>query len=916
MNNFYEHFAVVAGRHRERIAIEVQRRSGLETFTYGKLGERAERTAGWLARQGVKPGDRCAILGDNDAHWCAAYLGALRLGAVVVPLDTAYKPKQVAILLKDCDAAVLFTTPRFLQTARQAVTNHPTSCRLALLHDPVEDLPGLNEVVRSAPSETLPPSPATPADAAVMLYTSGTTSDPKGVVLTHGNLLAEMDAVVETVSLNKDDRILGVLPLFHALAQMANLLLPFGVGASVIFLETLNTTELLRALEQRGITIFCCVPQFFYLIHQRIHEQLAAAGWLKRTAFRNLLRVSGALRNTVDLNVGHRLFGKVHRILGKNMRLLVTGGSRLDPAIGRDFYCMGFDLLQAYGLTECSGGATLTRMGEGWTDSVGKPFPGVEVKIIPQEVTEGEGLRPGEGEVAIRGPIVMQGYHNRPEVNAKVLRDGWLHTGDVGFLDSGGRLHITGRKKEIIVLSSGKNIYPEEVETHYRQTPYIKEICVLGLTRPNKPAAERLHAVVVPDMDYLRSRKMVNLREILRFEIENLSIQLPGYKRILTFAVWTEDLPRTTTRKLKRFEIERRVRARQQERQQETVEEERAPAATQSEKDTAWAAQPEVSRAVEIIRKAVERNAPVHAAANIELDLGLDSMERIELLAQLENEFDAAVSDEIASSIFTVRELVNSVLSSKGQTDGSGRNETPWDSLLQSSLEDDEELAGLLKPKPLTTAGIFVLLKVFHFLAKVVLRFRVSGREHLPKHGPFLLCPNHQSYLDAFLLVSALPYRLFRNMFFVGASEYFETPLMRWLARKGNIVPVDPDANLLRAMQAGAFGLRHGKVLILFPEGERTIDGRVKKFKKGAAILSTHLAVPIAPVAMDGLFEMWPRGRSFQGLNRVQMMFGPPLSPAPVPNPPRSGEAEGHYGAITNRLQATVAELWSDLRQP
>ncbi len=240
-----------------------------------------------------------------------------------------------------------------------------------------------------------------------------------------------------------------------------------------------------------------------------------------------------------------------------------------------------------------------------------------------------------------------------------------------------------------------------------------------------------------------------------------------------------------------------------------------------------------------------------------------------------------------------------------------------WAKLLQDVPEDDPLLTNLLKPKPVFTVVAFTLVRFYYLAARVLLRFRVSGREHLPSAGPHLLCPNHQSYLDAFFLAAALPFRVFRNLFFVGASEYFANPLMRWFAKKINLVPVDPDANLLRAMQAGAFGLRHGKILILFPEGERSIDGQVKKFKKGASILSLHLGAPIVPVALEGGFKIWPRGRLPQRLARVRMSFGKPLAPpAALPSGTSLTQAEAHYVAGANQLRSAVLEMWNAFRRP
>ncbi len=976
-NNFYEHFAATAERFPTRPAVEVQRRDSLDRFTYADLRSMADHIAGFLAAPGssgapLGRGDRCAILADNDARWCAAYLGVLRLGCVAVPLDTAYKGPQIAALLRDSDARVLFTAPKYLPAAREAVTLAGTPTELVLLQGPAPDGGGAAETCVASLDEILaqaemvsagrspqaampmPPCPATPADPAVILYTSGTTSNPKGVVLTHGNLLAEMEAVFQVVRVDERDSVLGVLPLFHALAQMANLLLPFSRGAGVVFLESLNSTELLRGLAERNVTLFCCVPQFFYLLHQRITQQVAAAGLAKRLAFRALLRVNGFLRDTVGVNLGPRLFRRVHDVFGRKMRLLVTGGSRFDPAIGQALHRLGFNLVQAYGLTETSGAATVVRPGSKYTDSVGPPLPGVEVKILPRDEPFAEGVR--DGEVLLRGPIVMQGYFNRPDANATTLVDGWLHTGDLGFLDAQGQLHITGRSKEIIVLSSGKNIYPEEIEAHYLQSPYIKELCVVGLARPNEPAAERLHAVVVPNFEALRERKVLIAREILRFEMEGLSVQMPSHKRILSYEIWTEELPRTTTRKLKRFEIERRVQ--QQAQHAEPAAGEIALAAEARpliEEEIAWVAQPDVARALERIREAARPGAVIRPDSNIDLELGLDSIERVELLAGLQLLFGTTVPDDVAHRIYTVRELVEAVLPRNASDSpetlpafpatqppeykndagtaalqpsaASGaavpaRDADAWGVLLGGVNENDPEFAALLKPRLVFAAGTFVAVKFCYLLARVLFGFRVTGRKNLPQQGAFLLCPNHQSYIDPIFVVSALPFRLFRNIFFIGASEYFVTPFMRWFARKINLVPVDPDTNLLRAMQASAFGLRHGKVLILFPEGERSIDGAPKKFKKGAPILSLHLRAPIVPVALDGVQDFWPRGFSPRwramlpgAFGRIAMRFGAPIPPPDeLPRGVSISQAEAHYASAAEALRAAVLKMWNVLR--
>lgn len=846
------------------------------------MADLSSRTASWLDEHAIGPGERVALLAENDGTWCGAYLGVLRARAVAVPLDTNYSATQVAKLLTDCQASAVFTSERFADLARGALQLY-RDLPVAIMR---QDFDGLPLGARRHSSR--------PEDPAVVLYTSGTTADPKGVVLTHANIIAERTAAFQRVRVDERDAVLSVLPLFHALAQMANLLLPFTVGARVVFLESLNTTELTRALRERGITAFVCVPQFFYLLHQRIEHEVGALPLVARAFVRTAAWANLRLRNSLRLNPGRVVFRRIHRSLGPDLRILITGGARFDPEINRALFALGFSIQQAYGLTECSGGATVSLAGDPHLASVGPPLPGVEVRTAP---SDGQ-----DGEILIRGGIVMKGYHNRPDQNAATLADGWLHTGDLGYIDSDGRLYVTGRSKEIIVLGSGKNIYPEEIEAHYEKSPFIEELCVVGLSRPGEPTSERLHALIRPDAAAMRSRGAVNIRELLRFEIESLSVQLPAHKRILGYDVTLEPLPRTTTRKLKRFEIMKRL--------SETQREQRSGERAERETETAWPTDPATTRILELIREQVKDGSALRPDAHLELDVGLDSMERVELFVHVTGALHIEIPDQEAQQLHTLGDLVQACRSRLQEGWQDAARVQPWERLLQQVPADDGFLRELDKPKRRRALAAFVAVKAVYLLFAILVGLRARGVRQLPAGGPYLISPNHQSYLDAFMVVGALPLRAFREMFFVGAAEYFQTPLMRWLARSLNVVPVDPDANLVTAMQAGAYGLRLGKVLVLFPEGERSIDGEVKTFRKGAAILSHHLCAPIVPVALDGVWDIWPRGRSigWRALTpgtRVRIEFGAPL---PV-------SETDDYTAHTALLRERVMTLWEQLHR-
>jgi len=922
MSTFYDLFCECAGRWPDNVALEIQRRDGIESSTYAELRHMAESIGRWLTDRGLEPGARVAILADNHPRWVAAYLGIIAAGCTAVPLDTALQADQIEKLLKDSGSSLLFCDRKHLPVAQKAVQQ--LGVRLVLTGRAGTGAT-LTPEPRPAGQPAVPAQPVTEFDSifaagprgftpvkavtdslASLLYTSGTTADPKGVMLTHANLMGEVEAVFGWASLGPEDALLGVLPLFHVLSQMANLLLPLVKGSRVVHLETLNTTELLRALGERKITAFAVVPQFFYLIHERIFKEVAKSGRLAMTLVGALMAITRFSRR-FGWNPGKIFFRRIHKLFGGRMRYLVTGGSRFDPQIGLDFYALGIDVLQAYGLTETTGGAFATSAENNVFGSVGPPLPGVEGRIVDPQLQE-DG-REAVGEILIRGPIVMKGYWNRPEATAAVFKDGWLYTGDLGYFDTRGNLFITGRKKEVIVLSNGKNIYPEEVEAHYLKTPYIKEICVIGLEgRPGDLAAERLHAVVVPNFEILRQRKIVNAREVIRYDIENLSTQMPSSKRVRSYEIWQEDLPRTTTRKLKRFEIEKRVRANQAKGSADLDFGREQPL---TEEDKAWLDQSDVQRALKIIREAAStKPESIRPADNLELDLGLDSMQRVELLVALEQELGGDLQESQLAGIYNVRELVDAVLeSAHAGVENSPRAQfAGWGDVLREAVPSTEA-DDLIRPRSAAETFWYVLSRLLQIIARDRFQLRVTGAEKLPAQGPFILSSNHQSFLDPLILGSVLPWPVFRNTFSVGTSEIFGSGFMRRLARWLRVVVVDPDANLIPAMRAGAFGLRHGRVLILYPEGERSIDGTPKIFKKGAAILSIHMQVPIIPIAIEGFHDAWPRGKPFQKFAPLTITFGDPIYP-----PPESEASESAYEKLTGELKARVVEMWENLK--
>jgi len=848
--------------------------------------------ASGLVAGGLRPGTRVAILSENRPEWVVSYLGIYFAGGTAVPLDTQISPEEWRRLLDDSDSELVFVSGTLLSPLEQALAGSPAEANIICFDPPsgIGGVSGLPEFIGSGEASAAPLPECRPSDVVVIIYTSGTTGKPKGVMLTQESIVSVIRAVLECIRGDEKDRFLCLLPLHHVFASVVNVLVPIHLGAQVCFVDTLKRSEILETLEQAGITIMATVPQFFYLFHRRIEEELAKKPKLLRWVFRLLLVLNRFCVKVLGLNLGKVLFGKIHSTFGSRMRLFVAGGSSFDPRVAQDFYDFGFTILQGYGLTETSGPCAVTRVENNVIGSVGEALPGVDIRIL---TPNDEGI----GEILIRGPLVMKGYYKNREATAEVLREGWFHSGDLGRFDQRGNLFITGRSKEVIVLPSGKNIYPDELEAHYDQCAYIGEIAVLGIANPDsREQGERVHAVVVPDFDHLKKMKIANAREILRFEISGWSNKLPQYKRLMSYQIQKEPLPRTTTRKVKRLELKRLIESGQL-RELETAKRRKET----SKEDQAILDSSTGQEVLRCLRETYQREVPPDLEMNLELDLSFDSMERVELLASLEQRLELELPGDFGAGIYTIRDLILGLEEKAGsRTIGGPIPRQGWDEILSAEALSRAGAEEVRFTGSLVSTLRYLALRPAFLMFRVFLGMEVHGRENLPARGSFLICPNHLSYLDPFVLLTALPFRIFSRLFFVGASEYFETWFMRLIAKISNIFPVDPDANLLRSMRMGAMGLNAGHVLCIFPEGARSLDGELMEFKKGAAILSSGVGVPMIPVGIQGTYEVWARDSRRIRRHKVKIIFGEPIEPSP--------EADS-CDIDTQRLKAAVAEL-------
>ena len=884
-----------------------------EVYSFAESLSSIRSIAYRLKHSQVEKGDRVALIGDNHPCWALAYLGILYRGAVCVPLDPHGEIETLTNFIENSEAKLAFLghdiTPRFQEIEEKLGRHIPAVVWGADVsrngNEPFRDW--IDSPVPEAFAREVPD--IAPDDIALLIYTSGTTGKPKGVPLTHGNIIAELIGIDEVLRLTEKERILSLLPLFHAYLQIVNLWVATTVGCEVGYLKELSPAELGEAMKKFKPTILTTVPRLWYLFHKKIFDAVAEKPKVTQMLFRSMLRLNGAIRDTMNINLGPRLFRPVHESFGGHLRIAISAGSRFDESVAVDFHRLGFNILQGYGLTETSGAATATFEDDNRVGSVGKPMRGTGIKI---DAPNSEGV----GEVLIRGEVVFNGYYKNDDATAEAFTsDGWFRSGDLGKLDKAGHLYIVGRAKDVIVLSSGKNVHPEDLEIHYLRSPLVEELAIIGVAdeREARVGAEKLAAVIVPDFEYLKLSGIANSKEAIRFEMDNLGRELPEYQRVRDYIIRVDPLPRTATRKIKRFELKKAI-------EDGTIsgmpKEARTWELAGTDRDILS------SNIGKAVVSALRRNAKVvdlvHPDMNIEIDLGLDSLARAETFAALEQAFSAEFEGDEVAKALTVRDAILLIEKHGGShaTIAETSIDLNWAKIVRTADDDIPELKTVLRDRPFFIAFAFSVYKAFNIFCRVFMRLEVKGREHLQAmERPFIICPNHQSFLDPFVVCSTYPFDFFKNTFHVGASEFFANRFMSFVARMLHVVPVDPDAQLMKAMKAGAIGLRKGKVLNIYPEGERAFDGELHEFKKGAAILATELDLPIIPVAIDGLHKVWARRSMKIRPGKVKVRFGEPIIARDLID--RAGSTvndETKYNLVTAHLKENIRSMIDEMR--
>ena len=764
----------------------------------------------------IDKADRVALMMENRPETIFSFLSVWNKKGIAMSLDAGYTAEQLAYVFNDSKPKYIFVSEKTKKVAEEA--NNIVGNFVEILD--VDNIVLPNDYI--SPKETLDVD--SEEDVAIISYTSGTTGNPKGVMLTFGNIMANIKGVSAVNLVNENDIILAMLPYHHILPLSFTLILPFYYGIPIVLLGEISSTSLKKALNDNKVSVIIGVPRVWEMLDKAIMAQINKSS-LAKCMFKLAQKTNSmALRKII--------FSKIHKGFGGNVRLMVSGGAKIDKNILEDFTYLGFRIIQGYGMTETAPIISFNVPGRERPDTVGEVIPDVEVKFASDD------------EILVKGKNVMKGYYMKEEATKEVFdEDGWFHTGDLGKMD-GNHLVIIGRKKEMIVLSNGKNINPADIETTIiKSTDLIKEIAI---TEYN----DQLLAIIYPDFDEIVAKKIVNIKEAIKWEvIDKYNVNAPNYKKIHDIKIVKEELPKTRLGKIRRFMLKDLLENNSDEQIKKEVKKSVEVPVEMKEK---------FDKIAKYINEIHQKEIALDS--HIELDLGFDSLDIVEFMNFINSTFSINLNEEEFvehKTISSIIELIN-----KKAEKGTDKNEN-----LKKIIENDSDV------KLPNSAFYAKLLKfIFSPIFKFYFKFKSSGKENI-KEGAGIIVGNHQSFLDAFMVNNSFTNKELSNNYYIATALHFKSKTMKYLANNGNIILVDVNKNLKNTLQAASKVLKTGKKLIIFPEGARTRDGELQDFKKTFAILAKELNVPIYPFVLKGAYEAFPYNQKFPKKHDLAVEF-------------------------------------------
>jgi long-chain acyl-CoA synthetase len=814
-----------------RVAMRIERDGRKEQYTFEDVNELTLRAAGFFAKSGIAAGSRVILFSNNMPEWGMTYFGILKTGATAIPIDPASTVTEIIAFAKAGEASAIAISPKLAgdnPELKKALKDAGLDVKVWTFDEVFQLTSETEEAKRNA---LLPPKIQSSAVAS-LIFTSGTTGTPKAVMLSHKNFVNMISMLSSVLDMDITDGVLSVLPMHHTFEFSAGFLTPFSNGTQITYLNELTAEDLSRTIENGHVTGMVGVPALWEMLHRRIKTRLRERGdWIADLAD-NVIEFNAWIRDNTPFNLGPIVFFPIHQGMGGKMRYLISGGSALSEKVQKDLHGLGFTVLEGYGLTESSPVLTVARPGNKLLrGSVGKPLPGVEVKIDSPDEN-------GVGEVLARGQNVMVGYFNNDEATEAVLHDRWLKTGDLGKLDDDGNLFIVGRSKDVIIDSNGKNIYPDEIEDLYGKSPYIKELSVVGLA--DDDGGEKIAALVVPDYEHDIALSRSEANKKVEEHFREVSGGLAFFKRVKLLHITPFELPRTATRKVKRPEVVEMLQTLEDRAKTKT----KAVVESKGDDNVLW------------IRKVVASvsNRPLSDVVVEDklADLGFDSLMFVELQAAVEDAGGRVLSPDTLNEVQTVRELLTAVQrvdKSKKLAD---------EPRIEEKKEDDEiYIPGLVR-----RVGNAAVELATNTLYDAVLDTRIEGESNVPQHVNFIVAPNHTSHLDTGLVKRALGKDVAEQTVAVAAADYwFDTKYKRaYMNNFTTLVPIERTGSLRQSLRHVTQILNDGYNALIFPEGGRQESGEVAEFKPIIGYLALNQKIGILPIYIWGTYKAFPKG--------------------------------------------------------
>jgi len=801
------------------------------TMTHGDLADLVPRAARILCEAGLGPGDRAIVWAVNRPEWGLAFLAVAHAGGVAVPIDVRH--------------TVDFGTKIVEQTrAKLVLASKQTESSAKALGLPIIWIESLPDLARR--TEALPAANVGPDSLAEIVFTSGTTGEPKGAMLSHGNLMSCATEMSRVLSIGPRDRLLSVLPLSHLYEQVLGFIGPMLVGASVVYPVSRQPAVLVRTFRDFKVTILLIVPQGLALLTNAIERKVDQQG--QRARFEQLHRIAQRLPPPLR----RLLFRQVLGQFGGRLHTIGVGASAIDLDVAQRWIDMGVQILQGYGATEMGPVVTFTRPERTVLTTVGEPLPGIEVRIAD------------DGEILARGPGRFLGYWENPKATAAAIdADGWYHTGDLGAFADRGMLTFRGRKKDMLALPDGQKVYPEDVEAVLRLDPRVEDATVVGWP---PGGALRVHAVLLLDDAAVAD-------DVIR----TANASLAPHQQIRGATVWPDpDLPRTHTLKVRKPEVLARLAALE------------APDHPLAKGPAPLGHGPVVDvDPVTAIVAGVAGLDPstVKADARLSTDLNLDSLRRVELLGVVEEELGIFVDDDALDPDATVKDLIALVEAARETK----RKPGSWSWPLRPGVR----AIGL-------ATQVLLIYPFIHAFYKV----RVTGLERLDGvRGPVLFTPNHCLHMDNAIILTRLPLGVRWNLSVAaGAETIYGNPVQGVLASIiANAFPLAREGGVRKSLELLGARLDRGFNILIYPEGKLTVGGPLQPFKAGAGLIAVEGGTPIVPVKINIHTMSWIDRRRWPSPLRgdVELVLGEPLW----------FDADTDHAAATTRLEAAVAAL-------